>query len=98
MNTTKDLHQTNDTVLESGSYICAEGTTKELQKGELFPVCPKTNEPTTWRHADHEHKTGEKVTETGHYVDKDGEHLDFKQGDSFPDCPKTGKPTTWKHA
>jgi hypothetical protein len=98
LKTTTDLHQTNETVPETGKYICAEGETKELQKGEAFPVCPKTNQSTTWRHANHEHKTGDKVTESGHYVDTDGEHIDLKQGDVFPNCPKSGQPTAWKHA
>ncbi|KAB7704694.1 hypothetical protein F9802_16060 [Bacillus aerolatus] len=93
-----DLHHTNDAVLETGKYICAEGAVKELQKGDHFPSCPKTAEPTTWRHAAHEHKTGEKVTETGRYVDEDGDHVDLKNGDTFPNCPKSGSPTAWKHA
>lgn len=95
---TQDLHKTNEKVAETGTYICAEGEAKELQKGENFPNCPKTNEPTTWRHKDHVHKSGTEVTETGHYVDEDGEEVDLKKGDTFPNCPKTGEPTAWKHA
>jgi hypothetical protein len=98
MSTTKDLHQTNETVLETGKYICAAGEKKEFQKGEQFPVCPVTNETTTWRHADHIHKSGAQVTESDHYVDEDGDEADLKQGDEFPNCPKSGQPTTWKHA
>jgi hypothetical protein len=98
MNTTKDLHQTNETVAETGKYICAAGESKEFQKGEAFPVCPKTNQPTTWRHADHQHKTGDKVTEAGQYIDKDGQQVNLNAGDVFPDCPKSGQETTWKHA
>ncbi|MBM6601880.1 hypothetical protein [Priestia megaterium] len=98
MKATQDLHKTNDPVLETGKYICAAGEAVELQKGDQFPVCPNTNEPTTWRHADHEHKTGDQVTESGHYVDKDGEKIELKQGDVFPNCPKSGQPTAWKHA
>ncbi|SFA80678.1 MULTISPECIES: hypothetical protein [unclassified Bacillus (in: firmicutes)] len=98
METTHDLHKTNDTVSETGTYICAAGERKDLQKGEQFPVCPNTHQPTTWRHADHEHKSGEQVTESGGYQDKDGEHVELKQGEVFPNCPNTGQPTTWKHA
>ncbi|MFC0187639.1 hypothetical protein ACFFJY_05025 [Fictibacillus aquaticus] len=98
MKATKDIHQTNDEVKEAGKYICAEGEMKELKEGDKFPVCPKTNVPTTWRHANHEHKTGDKVTEAGEYVDNDGEHITLQQGDLFPDCPKSGQPTGWKHA
>jgi len=94
----KDLHKTNETVAESGKYVCATGETREFQKGDQFPVCPKTNEPTTWRHMDHEHKTGDKVTEAGEYIDKDGQKLSLSVEDIFPDCPKTGQATIWKHA
>ncbi|MBH0157176.1 MAG: hypothetical protein ACQET8_07760 [Bacillota bacterium] len=97
MQQTQDLHKTNEEVLETGKYICAEGETKELQKGDHFPPCPKTNESTSWRHADHTHKTGDEVTESGHYIDKDGEHVDLTHGDTFPSCPNTGEPTSWKH-
>ncbi|MBY0029814.1 hypothetical protein ACQKJG_22845 [Priestia megaterium] len=98
MHTTKDLHQTGDKVIESGHYIDKDGEHVDFKQGEVFPNCPKTDQPTTWRHANHEHQTGDKVTETGHYVDKDGEHVDFKQGEVFPNCPKTNQPTTWRHA
>lgn len=98
MQNTKDLHQTGDIVKESGHYFDKDGEHLVLQQGEVFPNCPKTDQPTRWRHEDHEHQTGDEVTETGHYVDKDGEHVDLTNGDTFPNCPKTNKPTTWKHA
>jgi hypothetical protein len=92
-----NLHQTNDPIHETGSYVCAAGFTKQLEKGESFPLCPTSKKETTWRHVDHEHQTGEKVTEFGAYVDKDGEHIELFEGDTFPNCPKTGHSTTWKH-
>ncbi|MBM7648643.1 hypothetical protein JOC78_001589 [Bacillus ectoiniformans] len=92
------LHHTNDTVKESGKYICAAGEARELQQGDTFPECPVSHEPTTWKHADHEHQSGEDVTETGTYVDRDGEKVELKLGDTFPNCPNTGQPTGWKHA
>ncbi|NIK78973.1 hypothetical protein FHS15_004119 [Paenibacillus castaneae] len=98
MNKHMDLHQTNETVPETGKYICAVGEKKELQEGDKFPACPVSHKPTTWRHADHEHKTGDKVTESGNYVDGDGERIELKHGDTFPACPKTGNSTSWKHA
>jgi hypothetical protein len=97
MNTTYDLHQTNEVVGETGKYVCAVGETKELQKGERFPACPQTQQPTSWRHADHQHRSGEKVTESGHYKDKNGERIELNQGDVFPNCPRSGQPTSWKH-
>jgi hypothetical protein len=96
--TTKDLHKTNEIVAESGKYVCATGETREFKSGEHFPVCPKTSEPTTWRHVNHQHKTGDKITESGQYIDKDGQEVKLTLGDSFPACPKTGKATIWKHA
>lgn len=98
MQTKTDLHHTNETVPESGKYICAAGETKQFQEGDKFPVCPVTNVSTTWRHANHEHKTGDKVTEAGHYTDKDGQRIELKHGDTFPACPKSGKDTAWKHS
>lgn len=98
MQTTKDLHQTGDTVTEAGHYFDRDGEHIVLQQGEEFPNCPNTGQPTSWRHEDHEHQTGDTVTETGHYVDKDGEHVDLTQGDAFPNCPKTNQATIWKHA
>lgn len=92
-----NLHHSNDTAPEAGSYICAAGITKQLEKGAPFPLCPKFNLATTWRHVEHEHQTGEKVTLFGAYVDKDGEHIELLKGDTFPNCPKSGHPTTWKH-
>lgn len=98
MLTTKDVHQTNERVEEAGKYICASGEADEFKSGETFPVCPISNEQTTWRHAEHVHKTGESVTENGHYVDSDGERIQLKQGDTFPNCPKSQHPTEWKHS
>lgn len=98
MNTTTDLHKTNEVVEETGKYICAIGDMSIFLKGEKFANCPITNESTTWRHEKHVHNSGDKVTEEGHYEDKDGEHMDFNQGDEFPNCPKSNQPTTWKHA
>lgn len=98
MNTTKDVHHTDEPVQETGTYICAAGKREELQKGEQFPVCPNTNKPTTWRHADHVHNTGDRVTEAGAYADEDGDELELSPGDTFPSCPKSGQSTTWKHA
>ncbi|BBH20762.1 hypothetical protein Back11_21070 [Paenibacillus baekrokdamisoli] len=92
-----DLHRTNETVHETGNYVCAAGITKSFNEGDAFPVCPKSKQETTWRHVEHEHHTGEKVTEFGSYVDKDGEHMELLEGDTFPDCPKSGQPTMWKH-
>ncbi|WP_168118955.1 hypothetical protein [Paenibacillus sp. HB172176] len=98
MNTdTKDLHNTNETVEETGNYICAAGESRTLQSGQPFPECPRTYEPTTWRHAEHLHPTGDKVTEAGQYVDEDGQEMSFGIGQVFPDCPKTGQDTLWKH-
>jgi hypothetical protein len=94
---TQNLHQTNELVLETGNYICATGETKELQKEESYPICPKTNQPTTWRHVDHAYKTGDQVTETGFYMDKYGVKIKRKQVDVFPDCQNSGQPTVWKH-
>ncbi|WP_108670309.1 YjzC family protein [Peribacillus acanthi] len=93
-----DVHKTNETVKESGSYICAEGEKREFQQGDTFPVCPVTGHDTTWRHGNHTHKTGEEVTESGGYVDKDGENIELTKGDTFPDCSNSGQPTEWKHA
>ncbi|NHN34462.1 hypothetical protein [Paenibacillus agricola] len=98
MQTTKDLHHTSETVAETGTYICAAGESKELKQGEHFPLCPVTNQTTSWRHADHRHQSGETVTETGAYMDKDGERREFTKGEVFPNCPKSGQPTSWKHA
>ncbi|WP_282940886.1 hypothetical protein [Paenibacillus sp. RC67] len=95
---TKDLHQTNESVAETGKYVCASGETRTLEKGDQFPNCPVTNKTTTWRHADHQHRTGDKVTEAGSYTDNDGQRIELKQGDVFPNCPKSHQPTTWKHA
>ncbi|MFC5648915.1 hypothetical protein ACFPYJ_07195 [Paenibacillus solisilvae] len=97
MKTASDLHQTHDTVQETGSYVCSAGITKHLDKGESFPVCPKSKQETAWRHVDHEHQSGDKVTEFGAYVDKDGEHVELFEGETFPSCPKSGQSTTWKH-
>lgn len=63
-----------------------------------FQIVQRLNQPTAWRHENHEHQTGQEVTETGHYVDKDGEHVDLTKGDTFPNCPQTNQSTTWKHA
>ncbi|MGG3802449.1 hypothetical protein [Metabacillus fastidiosus] len=98
MEKTQDLHKTNEEVEETGKYVCAAGEVKELQKGEKFPNCPKSDKPTTWRHTDHVHKTGEQVTESGQYVNEGGVHVDLKEGDTFPSCPKSGKSVTWKHS
>ena len=98
MKTATDLFQTSDIVSETGDYICKAGVSKKLQKGYPFPDCPETNEPTTWRHADHVHRSGDRVTEAGSYTDADGQTLELNPGDTFPNCPKSGQPTTWKHA
>jgi hypothetical protein len=98
MHSKKDIHHTGAIVAESGPYFDSDGEHIVLQKGDVFPNCPKTNQPTEWRHENHEHQTGEEVTETGHYVDKDGEHVDLTKGDTFPNCPQTNQSTTWKHA
>jgi hypothetical protein len=98
MKTLKKLHETNELVPETGTYICQMGESKDFREGELFSNCPVNNDHTTWRHADHEHRTGEKVTEAGQYKDADGELISFKHGDMFPPCPKSGQETTWKHS
>ncbi|OXS75765.1 hypothetical protein [Domibacillus enclensis] len=98
MSQTQDLHHTNETVRETGTYICAAGKRAELTKGDTFPVCPKSNEPTTWRHADHVHHTGDQVTEADTYIDEDGDQVELAPGDTFPSCPKSGESTNWKHA
>jgi uncharacterized cupin superfamily protein len=98
MHTTHELHHTSETVSETGTYICAAGERREFKQGDHFPLCPVTNQTTTWRHAGHRHQSGEKVTETGHYEDQDGERRNFKEGDIFPNCPKSGQPTSWMHA
>lgn len=97
MKTSVDMHQTNDKVEETGSYICTSGETVQLSKGDTFPKCPNTGTETTWRHLNHQHTTGEIVTEAGHYQDKDGQHVDLNLNDTFPACPKTGESTFWHH-
>lgn len=98
MQSQKDLHHTGETVTESGHYFDKDGEHIVLEQGDTFPNCPKTDQPTSWRHENHEHQTGDEVTETGLYVDQDGEQVELTNGDTFPNCPKTNQPTTWKHA
>ena len=97
MNHYTDHHHTGDVVSETGTYICAEGTQKQLNQGDKFPVCPNSGTNTTWTHASHSHKTGEKVMEAGHYVDADGQHVTLNIGDTFPNCPVTNKAVIWTH-
>lgn len=97
MKTAMDLHQTHDEVMESGQYVCEVGDKLDLKKGDVFPVCPRTGQDTTWRHTEHQHKTGDTVTEAGQYVDSDGEKVWLNISDTFPRCPKSGQATTWKH-
>lgn len=95
--TATDLHRTNEEVMESGSYVCEAGVKRELQRGDKFPVCPRTGNETSWRHSDHQHKTGDRVTEAGQYTDPDGEKINLSIGDTFPVCPRTGNSTSWRH-
>jgi uncharacterized cupin superfamily protein len=98
MKTTTELHHSNEEVMETGRYVCAAGETKEFKQGDKFPMCPRTGEATTWRHADHKHKSGDNVTESGTYQDADGERIELNRGDVFPNCPRSGNPTSWQHA
>ncbi|OAH59613.1 MULTISPECIES: hypothetical protein [Bacillaceae] len=75
-----EMYHTNDTVKETGKYICTSEAVKELQKGDAFPHCPKTNELTTWRHVDHEQKT----RESDPYIDENDIEADLKSGLTFP--------------
>ncbi len=93
----KELHKTDEKVMETGKYICAAGKTQTFQEGDTFAKCPVSGEPTTWRHADHVHKSGELVTESGAYADKDDEKVELEEGSIFPNCPKSGQPTEWRH-
>lgn len=47
-----NVHKTGDTIEESGHYFCTDGQHLDLNKGEIFPVCPNTGEVTIWQHAE----------------------------------------------
>ncbi|MGG1519785.1 hypothetical protein ABE504_30570 [Paenibacillus oryzisoli] len=97
MATATKQHRTNETVEETGAYICEAGKVQELTQGDKFPNCPVSGTATTWRHVNHTHQTGEQVTESGEYQDADGQKITLEAGSTFPACPKTGQSTAWHH-
>jgi predicted RNA-binding Zn-ribbon protein involved in translation (DUF1610 family) len=45
-------HKTGDTVQVTAHYYCTSGQHLDLNKGDLFPVCPNTGEVTIWMHSE----------------------------------------------